>query len=239
MPAGGPPNRCCCYRSGTKGRFTPRCDDMDASLAMTTTTAEQLLAGESFDDETFVGLDLAQANLGDKLFAGCTFRNVKLAESRWRRARLEDCVLEGCRSDQAGGGGAGVARRTLQPVQDDGHRLDRGRRISRPGLCRLQPRLLLLHLASPAQDAVRPLHAGRGELRRRGSDGGAIRRLPVHRGPVRTVRSPARPGSASPKICCSIRRPTRSGALRSRRRLPSSWPPRSASKSRPDQVSIA
>ena len=62
----------------------------------TTTTAEQLLQGESFEDETFVGLDLARADLGDKLFTGCTFRNVKLAESRWRRARLEDCVLEAC-----------------------------------------------------------------------------------------------------------------------------------------------
>jgi fluoroquinolone resistance protein len=61
-----------------------------------TTTAEQLLAGESFDEETFVGLDLAQADLSDKVFAGCTFRNVKLPESRWRRARLEDCLLEGC-----------------------------------------------------------------------------------------------------------------------------------------------
>jgi fluoroquinolone resistance protein len=60
------------------------------------TTTEQLLAGDSFDDETFVGLDLAGADLGDKLFTGCTFRNVKLAESRWGRARLEDCVLEGC-----------------------------------------------------------------------------------------------------------------------------------------------
>jgi uncharacterized protein YjbI with pentapeptide repeats len=60
------------------------------------TTPEQLLKGESFDDETFVGFELAGADLSDKLFAGCTFRNVKLSESRWGRARLEDCVLEGC-----------------------------------------------------------------------------------------------------------------------------------------------
>jgi uncharacterized protein YjbI with pentapeptide repeats len=62
----------------------------------TTTTAEQLLQGESFDDQTFAGLDLSRADLGDKLFSGCTFRNVKLPESRWPRARLEDCVLENC-----------------------------------------------------------------------------------------------------------------------------------------------
>jgi uncharacterized protein YjbI with pentapeptide repeats len=60
------------------------------------TTAEQLLERESFDDETFVGLDLARADLSDKVFAGCAFRNVKLPESCWGRARLEDCVFEGC-----------------------------------------------------------------------------------------------------------------------------------------------
>ena len=61
-----------------------------------TATAEQLLEGESFDDETFVGFDLARADLSGKTFAGCTFRNVKLPESRWAGARLEDCVLESC-----------------------------------------------------------------------------------------------------------------------------------------------
>ena len=61
-----------------------------------TATPEQLLEGESFDDETFVGFDLARADLSGKAFAGCTFRNVKLPESRWAGARLEDCVLEAC-----------------------------------------------------------------------------------------------------------------------------------------------
>lgn len=61
-----------------------------------TRTAAELRDGESFDDETFVGLDLADADLGDKLFANCTFRNLKLPESRWGRARLEDCVFEAC-----------------------------------------------------------------------------------------------------------------------------------------------
>jgi len=60
------------------------------------TTPEQLFGGESFDDETFVGFDLAGTDLSGKIFGGCTFRNVKLSESRWGRARLEDCVLEGC-----------------------------------------------------------------------------------------------------------------------------------------------
>ncbi len=61
-----------------------------------TTTLEQLLEGESFDDETFAGFDLARADLSGKAFTGCTFRNVKLPESRWARARLEDCLLEAC-----------------------------------------------------------------------------------------------------------------------------------------------
>ena len=61
-----------------------------------TRTAAELRDGESFDDETFVGLELANADLGDKLFANCTFRNLKLPESRWARARLEDCVFEAC-----------------------------------------------------------------------------------------------------------------------------------------------
>jgi len=60
------------------------------------TTTEQLLERESFDDETFVGFDLTRADLSGKVFEGCTFRNVKLAESRWGRARLEDCLLEEC-----------------------------------------------------------------------------------------------------------------------------------------------
>ncbi len=43
-----------------------------------------------------MGIDLTGADLGGKVFANCTFRDLKLAESRWERARLEDCVLDGC-----------------------------------------------------------------------------------------------------------------------------------------------
>jgi fluoroquinolone resistance protein len=52
--------------------------------------------GESFDDALFDGLDVADADLGGKVFANCTFRNMKLSQSRWERARLEDCVFEAC-----------------------------------------------------------------------------------------------------------------------------------------------
>jgi uncharacterized protein YjbI with pentapeptide repeats len=76
------------------------------------TTPEQLLERESFDDETFVGFELARADLSGKAFAGCTFRNVKLPESRWARARLEDCVLESC--DLTRLAPAGMALRGVQ-----------------------------------------------------------------------------------------------------------------------------
>ncbi len=52
--------------------------------------------GESFDDTLFDGLEFADADLGGKVFANCTFRNMKLPQSRWARARLEDCVFEAC-----------------------------------------------------------------------------------------------------------------------------------------------
>jgi fluoroquinolone resistance protein len=75
-------------------------------------TSEHLRHGESFDDEMFVGLDLADANLGDKVFANCTFRNLKLQQSRWDRARLEDCVFEAC--DLTRLAPAGMALRGVQ-----------------------------------------------------------------------------------------------------------------------------
>jgi fluoroquinolone resistance protein len=59
-------------------------------------TAEELASGESFDELTFTGLALAEADLGGKSFSSCTFRNLKLSQSRWREARLEDCVFESC-----------------------------------------------------------------------------------------------------------------------------------------------
>ena len=51
---------------------------------------------DSFDGETFDGITLERADLGDREFSGCTFRRASLGESRWKRTRLEDCVFEGC-----------------------------------------------------------------------------------------------------------------------------------------------
>ncbi len=65
-------------------------------MATPALTADQLLAGASFEEATFTGLDLTEADLGGKVLSGCTLRNLKLAQSRWRESRLEDCVLEGC-----------------------------------------------------------------------------------------------------------------------------------------------
>ena len=58
--------------------------------------AAQLLAGSSFENEVFSGLDLEAADLSHKEFVDCRFTNVKLQTSRWKRAVLEDCVFEGC-----------------------------------------------------------------------------------------------------------------------------------------------
>jgi fluoroquinolone resistance protein len=59
-------------------------------------TIEQLLTGESFDDQTWSSVDLTDADLGKKDFCNCTFTHVKLQQSRWKGARLEDCRFEAC-----------------------------------------------------------------------------------------------------------------------------------------------
>ncbi|AKU94698.1 MCBG protein [Labilithrix luteola] len=50
----------------------------------------------SFEEQTFEGLALEREDLGGREFYGCTFRNSKLAETRWLRTRLEECTFEGC-----------------------------------------------------------------------------------------------------------------------------------------------
>ncbi len=49
-----------------------------------------------FQDELLQGSEQQRADLSGKEFLGCTFRNMKLQESVWRGARLEDCVFEDC-----------------------------------------------------------------------------------------------------------------------------------------------
>lgn len=65
---------------------------------MTPPTAEDLQSGESFDEATFTALAMPEAgvDLGGKSFSRCTFRNLKLPQSRWQGARLEDCLFDGC-----------------------------------------------------------------------------------------------------------------------------------------------
>jgi len=53
-------------------------------------------AGPYFEHATFSGLDLPAADLSGKEFFGCTFKSLKLQESLWNKARLEDCVFEDC-----------------------------------------------------------------------------------------------------------------------------------------------
>jgi uncharacterized protein YjbI with pentapeptide repeats len=56
----------------------------------------KLTTEESLQDEVFSDLDLERADLSGKDLCGCTFRRVKLQESRWKRARIEECVFEDC-----------------------------------------------------------------------------------------------------------------------------------------------
>lgn len=63
---------------------------------MTTSTRERLLSEAYFEGESFVGLELGEADLSRKEFQSCTFRSVKLAGSRWMGALLEDCTFELC-----------------------------------------------------------------------------------------------------------------------------------------------
>ncbi|HTA21054.1 MAG TPA: pentapeptide repeat-containing protein, partial [Polyangia bacterium] len=56
----------------------------------------RILEGEVFEGETFRGGDLAEADLAGKELVRCAFENVRLTQSRWRDARLEDCTFDGC-----------------------------------------------------------------------------------------------------------------------------------------------
>lgn len=50
----------------------------------------------SFEGETFNGLTLEGFDLSKRDLQRCTFKNSKLAETRWSGTRLEDCVFDGC-----------------------------------------------------------------------------------------------------------------------------------------------
>lgn len=75
--------------------MAPPDDDDDGS------DLESLLRGRSFEDRTFTGLEMQEADLAGKEFAGCTFVGCKAQESRWRGCRLEDCVFDRCDLTQA------------------------------------------------------------------------------------------------------------------------------------------
>jgi fluoroquinolone resistance protein len=57
---------------------------------------DRLLAEESFEDQTFEGIDVAGADLTDKEFIRCTFRSARMQETIWAGARLEDCLFQTC-----------------------------------------------------------------------------------------------------------------------------------------------
>jgi fluoroquinolone resistance protein len=49
-----------------------------------------------FEDETFTGIELAEANLAGREFIRCRFEKLVLQESNWQGARLDDCEFDGC-----------------------------------------------------------------------------------------------------------------------------------------------
>jgi len=58
--------------------------------------SSRLLDADFFEEQTFRGGDLTEADLGSKELVRCTFRNVRMMQSRWKGARLEDCIFDGC-----------------------------------------------------------------------------------------------------------------------------------------------
>jgi uncharacterized protein YjbI with pentapeptide repeats len=51
---------------------------------------------DTLEDQVFSDLAIEGADLEGKDFVRCTFRKLQLHGSRWRQARLEDCIFEGC-----------------------------------------------------------------------------------------------------------------------------------------------
>lgn len=77
-------------------------------------TLERLRHETELEKETFVGLEAQGLDLGGKELYRCTFRQARLQETRWRRTRLEDCVIEDSdltRLDPSGLALAGVVLR--------------------------------------------------------------------------------------------------------------------------------
>jgi fluoroquinolone resistance protein len=56
----------------------------------------RLLDADFFEEQTFRGGDLGEADLAGKELVRCAFKNVKLMQSRWKGARLEDCTFDDC-----------------------------------------------------------------------------------------------------------------------------------------------
>lgn len=59
-------------------------------------TLEALRDGDTFEGVTIEELEAPGFDLSGKDFCRCVFRRAKLPESRWRGARLEECVFEEC-----------------------------------------------------------------------------------------------------------------------------------------------
>jgi fluoroquinolone resistance protein len=60
------------------------------------TTIDPWAGRDVFEDETFAGIELADANLAGREFVRCRFEKLVLQESNWNGVRLDDCEFDGC-----------------------------------------------------------------------------------------------------------------------------------------------
>jgi fluoroquinolone resistance protein len=61
-----------------------------------TTPIDPWAGRDVFEDETFSGIELADADLAGREFIRCRFEKLVLQESNWHGARLDDCEFDGC-----------------------------------------------------------------------------------------------------------------------------------------------
>nr|WP_186001945.1 pentapeptide repeat-containing protein [Corallococcus sp. Z5C101001] len=83
-----------------------------------TALLKRLQQEDSFENETFEGLDLQGIHLVDKEFYRCTFVNCELQQGRWKDTLLESCVFQGCNLTRAN-----VIALRLRDVRFEGSKL--------------------------------------------------------------------------------------------------------------------
>ena len=92
----------------TSAPASPTTSPAGAQAARPVDPSDRVRSCTSLEDETVVDRDLGGLDLAGKDFCRCRFVRVKLAETRWHGARLEDCVFEDCDLTRMQPGDAGL-----------------------------------------------------------------------------------------------------------------------------------